>query len=198
MIIYILIFVFLQNIPNKAEIFWPLDPLPPDDIQLTALGAFGMQRPVRPAIPAHLHTGIDIKRNGGYENDVYIYPIARGKVISKRDDGAYAQLICEHITTNLKFWTVYEHIAGIMVSVGDSIYPQIPVARFMKREELKRYGWQFDHLHLEILRITPAKINAQHDNPQRFYTSYSLEMYSADDLNKYYYSPLEFFDRYIH
>ena len=198
MILFLLLFTICQNTANNTEISWPLTPFPQAGLQLTAIGAFGMQRPVRPAVPAHLHTGIDIKRNGGYDNDVFIYPVAKGKVISKRDDGPYAQLISEHNIAGLKFWTVYEHIAGIMVNVADSVYPHIPVARFMNREELNRYGWQFDHFHLEILKIQPIRIKAEPGNPQRFYSSYSLEMYSIDDLNKYYYNPIEFLNQHIH
>ena len=34
----------------------------PDEIRLTAIGDFGYPRKARPGIPAHLHTGIDIRR----------------------------------------------------------------------------------------------------------------------------------------
>jgi hypothetical protein len=31
-------------------------------VQLTHIGSYGLSRKARPGIPAHLHTGVDIKR----------------------------------------------------------------------------------------------------------------------------------------
>jgi hypothetical protein len=98
-------------------------------------------RKARPGIASHLHTGIDIERpHSNYEP---IFPIAKGVVISKRDDGAFAQLIIEHSVKGKKVWTVYEHIAGIVPKLNDVVDPMNPIARFMTREELNRFGWQF-------------------------------------------------------
>jgi len=65
-------------------------------VQLTEIGEFGLMRKARVGIPAHFHTGIDIKRPGNNYHDEPIFPIAPGRVISKRTDGPYAQLIIEH------------------------------------------------------------------------------------------------------
>ena len=82
-------------------------------LTLTSIGQFGLRRKARPNIPSHLHTGIDIKRPHQNYLDEPIYPIAAGKVISKRIDGPYAQLIIEHELNRRKVWSLYEHIAGI-------------------------------------------------------------------------------------
>lgn len=163
------------------------------DIQLTEIGAFGLVRKARVGVPEHLHTGIDIKRpNNNYQFEP-IFPIAEGKVISKRTDGPYAQLIIEHNVNGLKFWTLYEHIAEITVSVGDQVSQNHPVARFMNTSELNRYGWQFDHFHLEILKVEPFSLAPDPKHPERFYGSFTLVCYSIQDLRKFYYDPLEFF-----
>lgn len=66
------------------------------ELSLTEIGAFGLRRKARPNVKSHLHTGIDIKRpDNNYMNNP-IFPIAPGVVISKRDDGPFAQLIVEH------------------------------------------------------------------------------------------------------
>ncbi len=74
-----------------------------DPIELTEIGEFGLMRKARPNIPAHYHTGIDIKRPvKNYVNEP-IYSIAEGIVISMRNDGPYAQVIIEHRTNTVQF-----------------------------------------------------------------------------------------------
>ncbi|MGZ4034391.1 MAG: M23 family metallopeptidase [Bacteroidia bacterium] len=161
-------------------------------IQLTAIGTFGLVRKERKTVPSHLHTGIDIKRPGTNYNDEPIFPLAKGKVISKRTDGAYAQLIIEHELNHKKFWTLYEHVAGIKVNVNDPVDPEHAIARFMDKSELNHYGWQFDHFHLEILKVKPMRLLPDKLHPDRFYSSYSLICFKKEDLEKYYYDPLNF------
>ena len=163
------------------------------NIHLTEIGKFGLLRKARNNIPEHYHTGIDIKRpSHNYESEP-IFPVAMGIVISKRTDGPYANLIIEHEIKGLKIWTLYEHISGIQVKVDDSVDSTTRIARFMNKDELNRYGWQFDHFHLEIIKIRPQRTNPTKENPERFYNSYSLVCYSINDLQKYYFDPISFF-----
>lgn len=128
----------------------------PESLRLTRIGDFGLLRRSRPGIPAHLHTGVDIDRPSDNYNNEPVYPIASGIVISLCDDGPYAQIIIEHRTAGGDtVWSVYEHVAGILCNLGDTVTPSRPIARFMNRRELNRYGWQFDHLHLEMMRTPP-------------------------------------------
>lgn len=128
----------------------------PDSVRLTRIGEFGLLRRARPGIPAHLHTGVDIRRPSNNYLDEPVYPVARGRVVSLRGDGPYAQLIIEHrLKDSGSLWSVYEHVAGIACTLGDSVDPDRPIARFMSRTELNRHGWQFDHLHPEVMRIAP-------------------------------------------
>jgi Peptidase family M23 len=197
MFILITLIIFFRGDPHENIFFLPFNPEKGKNIELTEIGAFGLQRSGRPGIPAHLHTGIDIKRpSTNYTNEL-IYPICTGKVISKRDDGPYAQLIIEHILNDIEFWTVYEHIAGILVSSGDSLFPNIPIARFMNRDELDTYGWQFDHFHFEILKIKPVALKTSPKLPERHFKSYTLITYSTDDLEKYFYDPVAFLQQYV-
>ena len=166
-------------------------------IKLTDIGEFGLMRKERPGVPAHYHTGIDIKRLGeNYEMEP-IFPISKGLVISKRDDGPFAQLIIEHRRSDITFWTVYEHLAGIQVEVGYEVTPYVPIARFMNEQELNSYGWQFDHFHFEILKIKPIELLPDSEHPDRFYGSYTLICYSTSDLEKYFYNPIHFFKKYL-
>ncbi len=167
-------------------------------IQLTEIGKFGLIRKERKMIPSHLHTGIDIKRPGKNYINEPIFVIASGKIISKRTDGPFAQLIVEHHIGNTVFWSVYEHIAGIVANLNETVYPDKPVARFMNKMELDKYGWQFDHFHLEILKLKPEKIKPDKFHPERFYNSFTLICYKATDLEKYYFNPIHFLKENLH
>ncbi|MCE9540182.1 MAG: M23 family metallopeptidase [Bacteroidetes bacterium] len=163
-------------------------------IHLTKIGHFGLVRKARTNVPEHYHTGIDIKRpNDNYESEP-IFPIAKGIVISKRTDGPFANLIIEHEINGIKLWTLYEHIAGVKVNVTDIVNSKTPIARFMNKKELDRFGWQFDHFHFELIKVKPSKIKPSNKNPERFYNSYSLTCYCINDLNKYYFDPIEYFN----
>ena len=159
---------------------------------LTEIGDFGLVRKDRTGIPAHYHTGIDIKRPSKNYQDEPIFPTSEGIVISKRMDGPYAVLIIEH-ENEQKFWTVYEHIAGIEVDLYERVNPDSPIARFMNISELDKYGWQFDHIHFEILKLAPFKVKRKNSLPDRLFASNTLGCLTKDDLNKYFCNPLNFF-----
>jgi Peptidase family M23 len=194
------IFIFIV-IVQEQHVFVPVNSCDRKDIsliRLTEIGKFGLLRKARKNVPAHLHTGIDIKRpSNNYINEP-VFPIAKGKVISKRIDGAYAQLIIEHDLDNVKVWSLYEHIAGIKVNVDDLVDPKKAIARFMNKQELNQHGWQFDHFHLEILKIRPIRLKPSKTHPERLYNAFSLVCYTQKDLLGYYWEPLEFMNRKHH
>lgn len=163
-------------------------------MKLTPIGNFGAARKARTTIPAHLHTGIDIKRPHPNYIDEPIFPVATGKVISIRKDNAFAQIIIEHNIQRQPFWTLYEHIAGILVKAGAVVDPSRPIARYLNKEELNRFGWQFDHFHFEILRVKPIALPHDHNLPERKFNAYTLSCFTENDLNKYYYNPIAFFN----
>lgn len=166
-----------------------------EGVELTDIGIFGMMRKARPGIPAHHHTGVDFKRPTGNYTDEPIYPAAAGTVISLRDDGPYAQIIIEHILSDsLKLWTVYEHVAGIVAQLHENVVPEKPIARFMTKDELDKYGWQFDHVHFEVMKITPRKRTPDKKRPFLHFGTYCLVCYNEKDLQHYYNHPFTFFN----
>lgn len=170
-------------------------PINANNISLTEIGSFGIERKARIHVPAHLHTGIDIKRPNKNYNHARIYPIARGRIISKREDGPYAQLIIEHSTEDGVYWTLYEHIAEIRVNLGDEVDANTEIARFFNREELGQHGWQFDHFHFEVLKEAPIAIAPTQALPDRFYKAFTLTCFSYDDLMRNYYDPMYFLEQ---
>lgn len=163
-------------------------------VKLTEIGSFGMQRDSRPGIPAHLHTGIDIIRPNSDYRENPVFPAFPGRVISLRGDGPYAQIIIEHIWKDDQlFWTVYEHIAGIRTSLGARVKPDFAIARFMNIDELNRYGWQFDHLHFEIMKMPPVQAEPSEELPDRFYYSHWQSCRDSIELHIKYFDPLAVF-----
>ena len=162
------------------------------EIKLSKIGQFGLMRKSRAGIPAHYHTGIDIIRPIDNYHDEPMFPIASGKVISKCDDGPFSNLIIEHEYQDTKFWSLYEHITGIIVNLNDYVDPNQPIAHFMNKVELDCYGWQFNHLHLEILKVEPVNLKPNDAHSELCYRAYTLLCYTINDLNKYYYNPIEF------
>ncbi len=164
-------------------------------VKLTKIGQFGLLRKDRPSVPAHLHTGIDIKRPQNNYDCEPVYPASMGIVVSIRDDGPFAQIILVHnVSVGQKVWTVYEHVAKIQVEIGDSVETDTQIACFMSNAELDKYGWQFDHIHFEILKKRPLPIVPTKKHPQRLFTPFSLHCFNQEDLDRCYYNPTHFFD----
>lgn len=189
------VLLFIYSLSSEGQTLLPIqveDRQNINHIELTSIGDFGLLRKARPGIPAHLHTGMDIKRPSKNYIDEPIYAIHAGTVISKREDGPYAQLILEHQGIKT-FWTVYEHISGIEVELFEEVGTDKPIARFMNTQELDRYGWQFDHFHFEILKVAPTRLKIDYEkNPERLYASHTLICYTQSDLEKYFHDPMVF------
>jgi Peptidase family M23 len=198
---YLAILLFIVNTVFSQTFYLPIncyDRTEISTIQLTAIGNFGEKRKMRPGIPAHFHTGIDIKRpNPNYEDEP-IFAIGEGRVISLRNDGPYAQIIIEHYHNGNLFWVEYEHIAGIEIGVGDFVDENMVISRFMNKSELNKYGWQFDHFHFEILKEQPLRAKPRESQAQHFFSTYNLVCYTYDDLNSKYYDPLQFLKELIY
>lgn len=165
-----------------------------ENVRLTAIGEFGKPRQARAIVPAHLHTAIDVMRPDNNYVDEPIFPAAVGAVISMRTDGPFAQIIIEHQESNGELvWTIYEHIAEVRVAMDKVVDPQRAIGRFFNKSELDKFGWQFDHLHFEILKQPPRRVKPDPQLPLRSYSAYTLECYDQDDLRKYYHDPRDFF-----
>ncbi len=160
------------------------------EVRLTPIGRFGIERRARPKIPAHLHTGVDIRRPRGSGGEEPVFPAAPGVVVSVRDDGPFAQVIVEHrLPDGRGVWSVYEHVAGIAVAPGDTVSPLVPIARFLNLGELDRHGHQFDHLHFEIMRTPPTALPPDPGLPRRRFATRALECHDRALLERHYFDP---------
>lgn len=163
--------------------------------EVTEIGAFGIMRKARPTVPAHYHTGVDLKRPSTNYRDEPVYPMHTGLVVSLRDGGPYAFVILRHEARVGTLWTLYEHLGKIFVEVGDSVVPESPIARFLNYAELREFGRKFDHIHVEILHAEPILQEPSPDHPALFFRSYTLQCLTPEELEAHYYSPLDFLQR---
>lgn len=190
------LFILHASISGSEQWLIPLDVenrTSLSDVRLTKIGHFGRWRVARPTVPGHCHTAVDMCRPEPFNYDSEpILPIAHGKVISVRDDGAYAQII---ITHGDSIWSVYEHVAGVEVQAGDIVSNSDTIARFMNSRELEFYGRHFDHLHLEIMKKQPYPRDTLPGQPDLHFGTYALTCYSLDELKRCYFNPLEFLQK---
>lgn len=191
--------VFCLALAQSAVSKWYL-PVQTEDrvslqsLRLTPIGKFGLLRKARKGIPEHLHTGIDIVRPNANYTDEPIFPASEGIVISMRDDGPFSQIIIEHKDELYgKIWTVYEHVSGIRCTIGQKVFPQDTIAQFFPRDELNRYGWQFDHLHFEVMKAHPLPVEYRKRLPSFRYTTYALTCYTIELLHQRMIDPMTLF-----
>jgi len=193
----LLLMLLPRAVPAAAACPWLLPVKTADracwrTIRLSPIGAFGLRRKARPAIPAHLHAGIDIARPSGNYIDEPVFAAGCGRVVSVRRDGPYSQVIVAHETGGAPVWTAYEHLQGISVALGEEVTPDRPIGRFMTRRELTRWGWHFDHVHFEVLKIHPLPFPANRRLPDYRCHTYNLQCASEQDLARAYFDPEAF------
>jgi len=194
---YILIFVMLLSAAFDSFSQWYIpanytNTDKPEEIKLTQIGGFGLLRKARPNVPAHYHTGIDIRRPGTNYFNEPVFPARDGEVVSIIDDGPYSQVVMKHVYENSIYWTVYEHIRVNVKEIGKKLTVHDTIGFFFNRSELDKYGWQFDHFHFEIIRVEPVVFIPNKKYPLRHYRTYAITCYTKEELNTRLESPLQF------
>jgi murein DD-endopeptidase MepM/ murein hydrolase activator NlpD len=164
----------------------------PQKVQLTEIGAFGLLRKARPAVPAHYHTGIDIVRPDSQYYKQPIFPAKEGVVVSIYDNGPFSQIVIKHTDNNINYWTVYEHLHVKIRKINIPISPFDTIGYYFCKDELNRYGWQFNHFHFEILKIEPPRIQMIKDNSLRYYKTFGIVCFTREELFVRQENPLEF------
>jgi len=171
------------NIPNRRILTKSI---------IEPAGDFGIWRKPYRGMKGHFHAGIDIRNpNRSIGAIEAIYACAEGKVISVYEHGPSSTIIIKHKHHDKFIYSVYTHIADIVVEPGDSVNQFSVIASFIDKPQLKKWGVFFNHLHFEILKIAPkydGKINGRDT-----YSSYSTQCKTLDILHYYFYNPKYFF-----
>lgn len=142
-----------------------------------------------PRIGGHLHTGIDLMKSI-HNVGAKIYAASNGRVVSiYAREPHKAVMVMHQLASGETIYSVYVHITDIQVSIGETVDSNTFIARLMNAEQLNKYGWEFNHVHFEILRGKPRI-----ETPGK-YLSYSVLCNTQEEVNKHFYNPVSFFHR---
>jgi murein DD-endopeptidase MepM/ murein hydrolase activator NlpD len=138
------------------------------------------------SVKLHYHTGIDlIKKTIGSPGEP-VYAVAVGKVISIQDPPPKRRITIKHVLPNgEKIWSVYIHIIDEKVKTGDIVDSETVIARLMNANELAYHGWDYNHVHLEIMKKLPPYVS-------EFYQRKTFSCYTLEEVDKYFYDPNEY------
>jgi len=168
-----------------------------NEVKLSAIGAFGLPRKARATVPAHLHTGVDILRPTGNYDQEPIHPAHAGRIISILDDGPYSYVVLEHQTAQGICWTLYEHFHVLVHTLGQQVNTNDTLGYYFNKRELNVHGWQFDHVHFEVMKVAPPVMKPTARAPLRAYGSYTITTYTKQDLDRRLENPLHFLQQHV-
>ena len=138
------------------------------------------------SVKLHFHTGVDLQNGKDIQAGEPVYAIAAGKVIAIEDPPPQRRITIEHLLPNRrKVWSVYIHIIDEKVKVGDTVNSETAIAQLMNTAELEYYGWDYNHVHLEIMKQLPPFV-------AEFYQRKTFSCYTITEVDKYFYDPKEF------
>ena len=133
----------------------------------------------------HIHTAIDVmpKIPAG---SVDVYSMAKGVVCSIHLGQQFKTIVIKHkLVSGEIIYTSYKHLEGICVRTGQQVNENTKLARVINKKEAKEYKGNYDHLHLEIRKSFDD------------YGCGSWLTMTKSELDKYFFNPKEFIDKYI-
>ncbi|WP_231424833.1 MULTISPECIES: M23 family metallopeptidase [Pedobacter] len=129
----------------------------------------------------HIHTAIDINPVKPKTKLIPVYAMANGVVCSVHLGENQKTVVVKHTLKDGKtMFTSYKHLKEVYVSNGQQVNEQSKLARLFTKEESKKYGGDYHHLHLEIrkkfddygcaswLTFNNNQLNDRFYNPQVF------------------------------
>lgn len=147
--------------------------------QIKIISVFGDHR--NSYVKGHIHTAIDINPANPKSRLINVYPMANGVVCSVHLGENQRTVVVRHKLPNGKtMFTSYKHLKEVYVSNGQNVDPNTKIARLFTKEESKKYGGDYHHLHLEIrkkfddygcaswLTFNKTQLNERFYNPQMF------------------------------
>lgn len=133
----------------------------------------------------HIHTAIDINPSKPASKLISVYPMANGVVCSIHLGENQRTIVVKHKLKNgLTVYTTYKHLKEVYVRTGQQVNSNSKIARLFTKEESKKYGGDYHHLHLEIrkkfddygcaswLTMNKTQLNDRYYNPQTFIKEY--------------------------
>jgi len=133
----------------------------------------------------HIHTAIDINPAKPKGKLINVYPMANGVICSIHLGENQRTIVVKHkLKNNQIVFTTYKHLKDVYVNTGQQVNTNTKIARLFTKEESKKYGGDYHHLHLEIrkkfddygcaswLTMNKIQLNERYYNPQTFIKEY--------------------------
>ena len=132
-------------------------------------------------LKGHIHTAIDINPSKPKTKLISVYPMANGVVCSIHLGENQKTVVIKHKLKDGQIsFTSYKHLKEVYVNPGQQVNINTKLARLFTKEESKKYGGDYHHLHLEIrkkfddygcaswLTMNKEQLNNRFYNPQVF------------------------------
>lgn len=133
----------------------------------------------------HLHTGIDLINPMGGQGEK-VYAAAAGRVVSIYAKEPNRSIMIQHsLPCGETLWTVYVHVGKVKVRLGELVRSDTVIAYLMDEHQLNYYGWEFNHLHFEVLKFPRI-------NEVGKYLSFSTGCKTRKEVKKHFYNPIDF------
>lgn len=189
-IAYLIFFGFVSaNKPIADNWYLPLNTSNRQDWSTVLLdhdAHFKAPRAAFGPVKFHYHTGVDFRNKNIDVPGEPVYAVAAGKVIAIEDPPPQRRIVVEHTLPDQgRIWSVYIHIIDEKVSVGDNVYPETVIARLMNNAELERYGLDYNHVHLEIMKQFPPFA-------AEFFEQKTFTCFTEYEADEYYFNPERF------
>lgn len=143
---------YIDTTPTEVATAWslPFDVANRKDIkQIKVISIFGDHRDSY--FKGHIHTAIDINPAKSKTSLVSVYPMAKGIVCSVHLGENQRTIVVKHKLADGKvMFTSYKHLKEVYVSQGQQVNENTKMARLFTKQESKKYGGDYHHLHLEI------------------------------------------------
>jgi len=133
----------------------------------------------------HIHTAIDINPVKPTTKLIPVYAMANGVVCSVHLGENQKTVVVRHTLKDGKtMFTSYKHLKEVYVSNGQQVDEKTKLARLFTKDESKKYGGDYHHLHLEIrkkfddygcaswLTFNNTQLHNRFYNPQVFLKQY--------------------------
>ena len=132
-------------------------------------------------VKGHIHTAIDINPTSSKTKFINVFAMANGVVCSIHLGENQKTVVVKHLLKNGNImFTSYKHLKEVYVHNGQQVDQNTNLARLFTKEESKKYGGDYHHLHLEIrkkfddygcaswLTFNNTQLNDRFYNPQDF------------------------------
>jgi len=132
-------------------------------------------------LKGHIHTAIDINPAKPNNKFIGIFAMANGIVCSIHLGENQKTVVVKHKLKNGQvIFTSYKHLKDVFVNTGQQVNQNTKLARLFTKEESKKYGGDYHHLHLEIrkkfddygcaswLTMNKTQLDERYYNPQIF------------------------------